>query len=110
METPGSLESGRPRNCRAAGEDAPHPGDPKDGKPGKGEARGWAEALREHCGANPKYTPEAMREGARLGDGLIRALGSWERAVETYRAAWKEKWGNNLDWGLRARGVRPLGP
>ena len=61
----------------------------------------WAQALCTHCSEHSKYTPEAMKEGARLGDGLIRAVGDWKGAAGKYREAWKSRRGNNLSGSSR---------
>ncbi|CAK0826150.1 unnamed protein product, partial [Prorocentrum cordatum] len=57
----------------------------------------WAQELCTHCADNPKYSPEVVKEGARLGDGLVQAAGGWKEAVDCYREAWTSRWGNNLD-------------
>ncbi|CAK0880153.1 unnamed protein product [Prorocentrum cordatum] len=61
------------------------------------ELRDWAQELCTHCADNPKYSPEVVKEGARLGDGLVQAAGGWKEAVDCYREAWTSRWGNNLD-------------
>ncbi|CAK0882884.1 unnamed protein product, partial [Prorocentrum cordatum] len=57
----------------------------------------WAQELCTHCADNPKYSPEVVKEGARLGDGLVQAAGGWKEAVNCYREAWTSRRGNNLD-------------
>ena len=83
---------------RAAGgqEGTGGPGDPTPGRAGR-TARDWAQELCAHCADNPKYSPAALKEGARLGDGLVQAVGGWKEAVDCYREAWTSRWGNNLD-------------
>ncbi|CAK0903497.1 unnamed protein product, partial [Prorocentrum cordatum] len=56
----------------------------------------WAQELCTQCADKPKYSPEVVKEGARLGDGLVQAAGDWKEAVDCYREAWTSRWGNNL--------------
>ena len=86
---PPQRAAGRPGVAGAPGEERP--------EDTYTTTEAWAHALCSHCADHPKYSPEVMKEGARLGDGLVLTAGGWKEAVDCYREAWKSQWGNNLD-------------
>ena len=51
---------------------------------------------RDFCGEPAKFSPEVRGQAVRLGSDRVRAAGSRETAVGTYRRTWMEKHGNSL--------------
>jgi len=46
---------------------------------------------------HPSYEPGTMRHAVLCGSEFVKRLGGWYPAVAAYRAAWKDRFGSNLD-------------